>query len=73
MARFVGEVVRVVIAEYSEDCEEGIKREDGAKDGEDKRWEEPGGGEAVAWVEGAVDAQKMVEFGHCAALSKEEI
>ena len=54
----------VVIAEDGEYCDEGVERKEGADDGEDEWWEEPGGCVAVDWVEGAVDAQEVVEFGH---------
>lgn len=54
----------VVIAEDGEYCDEGIEGKEGADDGEDEWWEEPRGRVAVGRVEGVVDAQEVVEFGH---------
>ena len=37
----------VVIAEDGEYCDKGVEGKEGADDGEDERWEEPGGCIAV--------------------------
>jgi hypothetical protein len=56
--------MRVVIAEDGEDCDEGVKGEERPGYGEDEGWEEPGGCVTVGGIEGAIDAQEVVESGH---------